>query len=104
MYLLFARRLPATGSAAGAAEVETGWLNDDEVGSSMSERYVDALYVSLLIVVGEDSYPSTSWQRAFVVVAMIAGACFYATVVGSVGKLTAIKKAAIALCFLIPLL
>ena len=68
-------------------EHDDRWLNDDVVTSSTSERYIDALYVSLLIVVGEDSYPRTSWERAFVVGAMIFGACFYATVVGSVAVL-----------------
>lgn len=99
MYLLFARKpdsFPADAAGVLAPpsppilsqeESDDRWLNDDVVMSSTLERYIDALYVSLLIVVGEDSYPMTSWQRAFVVGAMIFGACFYATVVGSVAVL-----------------
>ena len=95
MYLLFARRGGTGGPGMlphGLDENATipgsgGWLNDDEVAYSVSERYADAIYISLLIVVGEDSYPRTSAQRSFVVVAMILGACFYATVVGSVAML-----------------
>eukprot|EP01043_Picozoa_sp_COSAG02_P056963 COSAG02_NODE_6839_length_3333_cov_23.587199_2_plen_602_part_01 len=97
MYLLFAGR-PDSFPAGVFPEAppppvlsqegrDERWLNDDVVMSSTSERYIDALYISLLIVVGEDSYPTTSWQRAFVVSAMIFGACFYATVVGSVAVL-----------------
>jgi hypothetical protein len=71
-YLLFASRAASTegtppseaplddpSTASGLespspTDDDSGWLNDDEAGSSTSERYVDALYVSLLIVVGED--------------------------------------------------
>jgi len=81
LYLSFAN--------AGDARHELNWQDGgyDMRNSTPPARYANSLYISLLMIIGEDTDPMYTAEKYFTTVVMLAGALFYATIFGSAAVL-----------------
>ena len=75
--------------AGGTTWSEAEGLNHAAVGDAWQLPYCRALYLGLLILIGEDTAPRTQVELVITSVAMLLGACMYATLFGQMSLLIA---------------
>eukprot|EP01052_Picozoa_sp_SAG31_P017949 SAG31_NODE_1251_length_9110_cov_5.844412_7_plen_297_part_00 len=65
-----------------------GWGFTELSNATESNQYSVSLYLTLCMLIGEDTGPSTNAERYYTSVVLLVGACFYATIFGAaVGQL-----------------
>ena len=71
----------------GGEQKALGWGHDEIAHSDATGKYAISVYITLLMLIGEDTSPENTNQRIFTSIVLLLGACFYATIFGSVALL-----------------